>query len=74
MGVPQQYGHAVADAEGGGGEEGHTAGRDPQLEAADRAAAVAHAAQVAKYEHVTSAPPTFSSSDALIMTVVRRAR
>ena len=49
MGVPQQYGHAAADAEGGGGEEDHTAGRDPQLEAADRAAAAAHAAEVAKY-------------------------
>jgi hypothetical protein len=52
MGVSQQYGHAVADAEGGVGEEGHTAGRDPQLEAADRAAAAAHAAEVAEYELV----------------------
>lgn len=50
--MPQQYGHAAAEAEGGGGEEGHTAGRDPQLEEADRAAAAAHAAEVAEYEHV----------------------
>ena len=50
--MPQQYGHAVADAESGGGEEGHTAGRNPQLEAADRAAAAAHAAEVAEFELV----------------------